>query len=121
MTNTQLASAWRRELNHAAAHAQTDYPDPQGLRELREQVCGYLARRRGIVAAPEDVLIVSGTQQAFSSDSKWLAASIGVSEADQEKLRKARKPLHRKLALLKLSTTELTTIDGIESFAFSQR
>src|SRR6478736_3271072 len=34
MTNPQLASAWRRELNHAAAHAQTDYPDAQGLPEL---------------------------------------------------------------------------------------
>jgi len=78
MTNTQLASAWRRELNHAAAHAQTDYPDPQGLRELREQVCGYLARRRGIVASPDDVLIVSGTQQAFS-----LAADVLLDEGDR--------------------------------------
>src|SRR5678815_4543719 len=66
MTNPQLASAWRRELNHAAAHAFTDYPDPAGLLGLREQVCDYLARRRGIVATPEDVLIVSGTQQAFT-------------------------------------------------------
>src|SRR5581483_5066737 len=66
MTNPQLASAWRRELSQAAAHAETDYPDPQGLLALRRQVCDYLARRRGIVAAPEDVLIVSGTQQAFA-------------------------------------------------------
>src|SRR6516164_2940045 len=60
MTNPQLASAWRRELSHAAAHVATDYPDPQGLSALREQVCDYLARRRGILAAPEDVLVVSG-------------------------------------------------------------
>ena len=78
MTNTQLASAWRRELNHAAAHAQTDYPDPQGLLELREQVCGYLARRRGIVASPDDVLVVSGTQQAFA-----LAAEVLLDEGDR--------------------------------------
>ena len=65
MTNPQLASAWRRELGRAAAHAQTDYPDPQGMLALREQICDYLARRRGIVAAPEDILIVSGT---------WVAA-----------------------------------------------
>jgi dipeptidyl aminopeptidase/acylaminoacyl peptidase len=63
--------------------------------------------------------IAFGAQQVFSSDSKWLAASVGVSEAEQEKLRKARKPLHRKLALVNLSTAELMTIDGIESFAFS--
>ena len=78
MTNPQLASAWRRELNHAAAHAFTDYPDPQGLVALREQVCDYLARRRGIAAAPDDVLIVSGTQQAFS-----LAADVLLDEGDQ--------------------------------------
>src|SRR6516165_6968170 len=47
--------------------------------------------------------IAFGAQQVFSSDSKWLAASVGVSEAEQEKLRKARKPLHRKLALVNLS------------------
>ena len=78
MTNPQLASAWRRELNHAAAHAFTDYPDPQGLIALREQVCDYLARRRGIAAVPDDVLIVSGTQQAFS-----LAADVLLDEGDQ--------------------------------------
>jgi len=63
--------------------------------------------------------IAFGTQQTFSSDSKWLAAAVGVSEAEQEKLRKARKPMHRKLALLNLSSDELTTVDGVESFAFS--
>ncbi len=65
LTNPALISAWRRELAQAAAHAELDYPDPQGLVRLREQVCDYLARRRGIVATPEDVLIVAGTQQAF--------------------------------------------------------
>ena len=78
MTNPQLASAWRRELNHAAAHAQTDYPDAQGLPELRREVCAYLARRRGILCAPEDVLIVAGTQQAFA-----LSADVLVDEGDK--------------------------------------
>jgi GntR family transcriptional regulator/MocR family aminotransferase len=78
MTNPQLASAWRRELNHAAAHAEMDYPDPQGIDELRRQVCDYLARRRGILAAPEDVLIVSGTQQALA-----LAADVLLDEGDR--------------------------------------
>ncbi|HEX3895253.1 MAG TPA: PLP-dependent aminotransferase family protein [Rudaea sp.] len=78
MANTQLASAWRRELNYAAAHAQTDYPDPQGLSELRQEVCGYLARRRGIVASPDEVLIVSGTQQAFA-----LASDVLLDDGDR--------------------------------------
>ena len=78
MTNPQLASAWRRELGHAAARMVTDYPDPQGLPALREQVCDYLARRRGIIAAPDDILIVSGTQQAFA-----LAAEVLLDEGDR--------------------------------------
>jgi GntR family transcriptional regulator/MocR family aminotransferase len=78
MTNPQLASAWRRELSHAAARMVSDYPDPQGLPALREQVCDYLARRRGIIAEPADILIVSGTQQAFA-----LAAEVLLDEGDR--------------------------------------
>jgi GntR family transcriptional regulator/MocR family aminotransferase len=56
----------------------SDYPDPQGLPALREQVCDYLARRRGIIAEPADILIVSGTQQAFA-----LAAEVLLDEGDR--------------------------------------
>jgi GntR family transcriptional regulator/MocR family aminotransferase len=77
LTNPALTSAWRRELNLAAAHAELDYPDPQGLLALRAAVCDYLARRRGINAAPEDVVIVSGSQQGFS-----LAAQVLLDEDD---------------------------------------
>lgn len=66
LTNLALASAWRREINRAAERAEFDYPDAQGLAALREQICDYLARRRGVSAAPEDVLVISGTQQAFA-------------------------------------------------------
>lgn len=78
LTNPQLASAWRRELGRAAAHAHTDYPDPRGLAGLRHEVCAYLARRRGIVAEPDDVLIVSGTQQAFA-----LAADVLINPGER--------------------------------------
>lgn len=77
LVNPLLASVWRREVSRAAEHAEFDYPDAQGLLALREQVCDYLARRRGVPAAPEDVLIVSGTQQAFS-----LAARVLLEPGD---------------------------------------
>lgn len=77
LTNPALTSAWRRALAHAAAHAEMDYPDAQGLLALRTQVCDYLARRRGIASTPEDVLIVSGTQQAF-----FLAANVLLDDDD---------------------------------------
>jgi len=61
-----------------------------------------------------------GAQPAYSADSKWLACSLGQSETDQEKLRSEQKPVQNKLGLLNLATGDMTTLDGIESFAFSQ-
>lgn len=72
LTNPALASAWRREINRASERAEFDYPDAQGLPALREQICDYLARRRGVTASPENVLVISGTQQAFALASRVL-------------------------------------------------
>jgi dipeptidyl aminopeptidase/acylaminoacyl peptidase len=60
-----------------------------------------------------------GSQVAFSADSQWTAYAIGFSEAQEEKLRQEKKPIHRKLGLLKLASGDMTTVDGIESFAFN--
>ncbi|MBC6942794.1 MAG: PLP-dependent aminotransferase family protein [Xanthomonadales bacterium] len=78
LTNPLLAGAWRREIARAAERAAPGYPDAQGLAALREQVCDYLGRRRGVPAAAADVLIVNGTQQAFS-----LAARVLLEAGDQ--------------------------------------
>lgn len=77
LTNPALASAWRREINRAVERADFDYPDPRGLPALREQICDYLARRRGVSALPENVIVISGTQQAFA-----LAARVLLDEGD---------------------------------------
>ena len=58
--------AWRRELAHAASHTSPNYPMAQGVLSLREAVCEYLLRRRGMTCTPDDVLIVFGTQQAMT-------------------------------------------------------
>jgi dipeptidyl aminopeptidase/acylaminoacyl peptidase len=60
-----------------------------------------------------------GTQAAFSSDSRWVAYAIGYSEAQEEKMKKDKKPVQRKLGLLNLSTGEQIVVEGIESFSFS--
>lgn len=72
LTNPALISAWRRELNRASERVELDYPDAQGLLALREQICDYLARRRGVSVSPENVLVISGTQQAFALASRVL-------------------------------------------------
>lgn len=71
------------------------------------------------VADGANKTIPFGAQPAFSPDSKWLAVSVGYSEVQQERMRKDKKPVHRKLALVNLSANDLVTLDGIESFAFS--
>jgi Tol biopolymer transport system component len=60
-----------------------------------------------------------GVQPVFSSDSKWIAYSIGQSEEEREKLRKEKKPVQNDMGLMNLATGETSTLDGIESFAFS--
>ena len=72
LTNPALTSAWRRELARAAAYTHPNYPEAQGRLDLRTAVCEYLARRRGLQAEPDDVLIVSGTQEAVALSARVL-------------------------------------------------
>jgi GntR family transcriptional regulator / MocR family aminotransferase len=69
--------SWRRALSHAATHTKLEYPGAQGLPTLRQSLCDYLLRRRGIDTTPEHILIVTGTQQALS-----LTANVLVNEDD---------------------------------------
>ncbi len=71
------------------------------------------------VGGGEPKVAAFGSQPIFSSDSRWVVYGIGYSEAQEEKLRKERKPVHRKLGLLNLNSGEQVVVDGIESFAFS--
>jgi GntR family transcriptional regulator/MocR family aminotransferase len=77
LVNPALTTAWARELARAAAYTAPNYPDAQGVPALREAICDYLARRRGVQATPDDILVVGGTQQAVS-----LAARILLEPGD---------------------------------------
>src|SRR4051795_1360595 len=45
-------------------HQDLGYPDPRGLPRLRAALAELLARRRGVVADPERIVVVSGVAQA---------------------------------------------------------
>ena len=75
--NASLAGGWRRHLIAAARETRMGYPLVQGLPGLREEICRYLARRRGFTCSPQHVLVVGGTQQALS-----LALRVLVDEDD---------------------------------------
>ncbi|MEO8870725.1 MAG: PLP-dependent aminotransferase family protein [Granulicella sp.] len=72
-----LNHVWGRELARAAAYTPLERTASEGSLALREQVCKYLANRRGVRATADDVLIVNGSQQAFG-----LAARLLVDEGD---------------------------------------
>jgi len=60
-----------------------------------------------------------GDAPAFSADSQWLGYAVGIHEDEEERLKKDKKPVRRKLALLRLATGDVTVFNNIESFAFS--
>jgi GntR family transcriptional regulator/MocR family aminotransferase len=61
-----LVTTWSRELARAALRTDPGHPSARGLPALRREIAATLARRRGIVCEPDDVVIVNGTQQALS-------------------------------------------------------
>ncbi|MEU6125097.1 PLP-dependent aminotransferase family protein, partial [Streptomyces sp. NPDC047123] len=60
-------SAWaaaHRQVLAELPHPMLGYPDPRGLPRLRTVLAELLARRRGVVAEPERVIVCSGVAQA---------------------------------------------------------
>jgi len=77
LTNPALNAAWGRELARAAAYSSLGITGSWGLPALRQQICEYLARRRGLLTHPDNILIVTGTQQAYA-----LCARVLLDEGD---------------------------------------
>ena len=78
LINPALNNAWGRELARAATYTRLLINEVAGVGALRKQTCDYLARRRGVHAQSDDVLIVSGTQQAIE-----LTARVLLNEGDR--------------------------------------
>ncbi|MER8008102.1 PLP-dependent aminotransferase family protein [Streptomyces sp. NPDC094149] len=60
-------AAWATAQRHVLArlpHDDLGYPDPRGLPRLRTALAELLTRRRGVVADPERIVVVSGVAQA---------------------------------------------------------
>ena len=71
-----LARAYRRVLGRDARRL-LDYGDPRGHRGLREGLAEMLARRRGLAARAEDVVVTRGSQMAL-----WLSAHALLGAGD---------------------------------------
>ncbi|MFJ6851122.1 PLP-dependent aminotransferase family protein [Streptomyces sp. NPDC091271] len=57
-------AATHRTVLDRLPHSSLGYPDPRGLPELRVALASLLARRRGVVADPERLVVCSGVAQA---------------------------------------------------------
>jgi GntR family transcriptional regulator/MocR family aminotransferase len=69
--------AWGRALNRAlraTPDARLGYPDPQGEPELREALAESLARRRGLQATAEEVVVTGGVGPSLPFVWRLLAA-----------------------------------------------
>ena len=55
---------WRRYIKSSLRQDERllSYGEPQGERELREAICSYLGRHRGVVCTPEHIVVGAGVQ-----------------------------------------------------------
>ena len=59
---------WLAAAQHVARRASTttlDYREPRGERVLREALADHLGRTRGVIAEPEQIVVVQGTAQGI--------------------------------------------------------
>jgi dipeptidyl aminopeptidase/acylaminoacyl peptidase len=94
-------------------------PDGKWLAYEIRRTDGNNELRVSPTAGGKAVTVAFCSQPAFSADSHWMGCEATVSEAEQDKLRKAHKPVQNKLQILDLTTGAATAIDDILAFAFS--
>ncbi len=73
--DASFASAWRRAL--ASAAAATNYPDPRGDPELRQEVLAHASRARGLQCTADNIIITAGAQQAYDLIARCLVEPGG--------------------------------------------
>jgi dipeptidyl aminopeptidase/acylaminoacyl peptidase len=90
----------------------------KNVRDGKEQrfVTGEIPR---IDADPNAPPPPASRDLTFSEDGKWLAFNIYPTAAEAKALKKAKKPLQTKVALIQLATGKKTEFEGIRNFAFS--
>jgi GntR family transcriptional regulator/MocR family aminotransferase len=58
--------SWQRALRRVSESLSLDYGPAEGDPDLREAIAHYLFRNRAVRTAPEDLIVVSGSQQGLS-------------------------------------------------------
>ncbi|HEX2060918.1 MAG TPA: PLP-dependent aminotransferase family protein, partial [Thermoanaerobaculia bacterium] len=90
--DARTVALWRQAIARAAAEPRVDYPDPAGLPSLRSVLASHLREQRGVVAEPDDIIIVSGAQQALDLTARVLCdrgTRIGLEDPHYQGTRQA--------------------------------
>lgn len=88
----RTVAMWRQAITRAAGEPQLDYPDPAGLPLLRRLLSDHLREQRGVVAEADDIVIVSGAQQAIDLTARVLCdrgTRIGIEDPQYQGTRQA--------------------------------
>jgi GntR family transcriptional regulator/MocR family aminotransferase len=90
--DARTVAMWRQAIARAAGTPQLDYPDPAGLPQLRRAVARHLREQRGVAADEDDIVIVSGAQQAIDLTARVLCdrgTRIGIEDPHYQGTRQA--------------------------------
>src|SRR5260370_27056991 len=94
-------------------------PDGKWLAAVIRRTNGTSELRIHPAAGGKSYVAQYGNDPAFSANSRWAAYAIGYTEAEEDKLKKAKKPVQLKLGMMDLTTGAAVTIDDVASFAYS--
>jgi GntR family transcriptional regulator/MocR family aminotransferase len=90
--DARTVAMWRQAIARAAGEPHLGYPDPAGLPLLRRVLGEHLREQRGVAADPDDIIIVSGAQQAIDLTARVLCdrgTRIGLEDPHYQGTRQA--------------------------------
>ena len=96
-------------------------PDGRWLAHQIRRTDGTYELRISPTSTGSPHILAFGADPAFSSDSRFIAYSVGVSESEEDHLKKDHRPVHQKLGILDLTGDRVTVLDDVQSFAFSDQ
>src|SRR5436309_1268925 len=90
--DARTVGMWRQAVARAAREPLLDYPDPAGLPLLRRVLAEHLREQRGVLADADDIVVVSGAQQAIDLTARVLVdrgTRIGIEDPHYQGTRQA--------------------------------
>ncbi len=96
-------------------------PDGRWLAAQVRRTDGTYELRISPAAGGKPKIAAFGAEPAFSADSRFIAYSVGVSDTEQDRMKKDHRPVRQKLGILDLNADRTTIIDDVQSFAFSDQ